>query len=71
MTNTRELLIDWWSDYFYEVFIPFVFGCPELKPSRVTCSNTTIVTISQRTNSLAYIKMFKETAKKLNKSDMI
>ena len=38
MTNTRELLIHWWCDYFYEAFIPFMFGCPELKPSRV--SNT-------------------------------
>ena len=38
MTNTRVLLIHWWYDYFYEVFIPFVSGCPKLKPSRV--SNT-------------------------------
>ena len=38
MTNTRVLLIHWWCDYFYEVFIHFMFGCPELKPSGV--SNT-------------------------------
>ena len=32
---TCVLLIYGWCHYFYEVFIIFVFGCPELKPSRV------------------------------------
>ena len=30
---TCVLLIHGWCDYFYQVFIAFVYGCPELKPS--------------------------------------
>ena len=38
---TCVLSIHWLCNYFYEVVIPFVFGCPELKPSRV--SNTDVL----------------------------
>ena len=42
---TCVLLIYGWCHYFYEVFIIFVFGCPELKPSRVNNIGVLIVNL--------------------------